>query len=55
MKRKRPPPLRYLKPSWNAKRSKCERCGLAEENAERLLLRLNLCAGCRGGAPCRAT
>jgi hypothetical protein len=38
--------VRFIRPSWNAKRSTCERCGVVEVQEERLLLRLNLCTGC---------
>lgn len=38
--------VRFIRPSWNAKRSTCERCGAVEEQEERLLLRLNLCTAC---------
>jgi hypothetical protein len=44
--RKRSPRVRFVRPSWNAKRSTCEKCGAVEEQQERLLVRLNLCTIC---------
>lgn len=38
--------LRFIRPSWNAKRSTCEKCGLTEDREDRLLLRLNICTCC---------
>jgi len=50
MKRRRPPPVRFIRPSWNAKRSTCEVCGAVEERDERLLVRLSVCTSCIEGA-----
>lgn len=46
MRKRRLPRVRFVRPSWNAKRSTCEKCGAVEEQQERLLLRLNLCTTC---------
>ena len=41
--------VRYVRPSWNAKRSTCEQCGTVEEQQERLLVRLSICTACIEG------
>jgi hypothetical protein len=46
MKRRRPPPVRFIRPSWNARRSTCDTCGAVEENDGRLLIRLRTCKSC---------
>jgi len=46
MKRRRPPPVRFIRPSWNARRSTCDTCGAVEENDGRLLIRLRTCKPC---------
>jgi hypothetical protein len=50
MKRRRPPPVRFIRPSWNAKRSTCDKCGRVEVNDSRLLVRLSTCNVCIEGA-----
>ena len=44
--RRRGPVARFVRPSWNAKRSTCAECGAVEEHAERLLVRLSVCTTC---------
>jgi hypothetical protein len=50
MKRRRPPPVRFIRPSWNARRSTCDKCGAVEANDGRLLVRLSTCTACIEGA-----
>lgn len=50
MKRGRTVRVRFIRPSWNAKRATCETCGVAEEQQGRLLVRLNICMICIEGA-----
>jgi len=44
--RRRSPAVRFVRPSWNAKKSACARCGAIKEQPERLLVRLNICTQC---------
>lgn len=46
MTRRRVPVARFIRPSWNAKRSVCAECGAEESQAERLLVRLSICTAC---------
>jgi hypothetical protein len=46
MRKRRSARIRFVRPSWNARRSICEKCGTVEEQPERLLVRLNLCTTC---------
>jgi hypothetical protein len=46
MKRRKPPPVRFIRPSWNARRSTCDTCGAVEMSDARLLIRLRTCTAC---------
>lgn len=46
VRRRRLPRVRFIRPSWNAKRCTCEKCGAIEEQDGRLLVRLNVCMMC---------
>ncbi len=46
MRKRRLARVRFIRPSWNAKRSTCEKCGAIEEQGGRLLMRLNICMTC---------
>ena len=46
VKRRHPPSVRFIRPSWNAKRSTCDKCGAVEVNDCRLLVRLSTCKAC---------
>lgn len=48
MKQKRPPPFKFIRIPWNAKKLKCPNCG-TEERVQNTLLkyRFELCASCR--------